>query len=48
MAAKIENVKRIDILSNNTNVLIDGHSVKKIEIDREEWMSIIFFLIRDI
>ena len=29
MAAKIENVKRIDILSNNTNVLIDGHSVKK-------------------
>lgn len=37
MVAKIENVKRIDILSNNTNVLIDGHSVKKIEIDREEW-----------
>lgn len=36
MAAKIENVKRIDILSNNRNILIDGNSIKNIEIDREQ------------
>ena len=29
MAAKIENVKRIDILSNNTNVLMMAIQLKK-------------------